>query len=179
LPAVPTAAVFDEVNVRTYVHRDGAEPGVWFFSLDAGSALAVLGARAFFHLPYFHARFEVTETERGGRYRSERHWASDEEASVDVSYESGNDLGPAREATLEHFLVERYSLYTLRGRGELLQARVHHRPYPLRAARTTTLRESLIAAAGIAPPGGPLASELWSEGVDVEIFGLTRAPASA
>ena len=41
---------FLETNVRTYVHRDGREPGVYFFSLDAGSLAAVLGARAAFGL---------------------------------------------------------------------------------------------------------------------------------
>jgi uncharacterized protein YqjF (DUF2071 family) len=46
---------FLEVNVRTYVARD-RKPGIWFFSLDAESRAAVAGARAAFHLPYFHAR---------------------------------------------------------------------------------------------------------------------------
>ncbi len=40
-PAVPGISSFLETNVRTYVHRDGQEPGVWFFSLDAASSLAV------------------------------------------------------------------------------------------------------------------------------------------
>src|SRR5579884_1349067 len=44
LPPVPTATDFEETNVRTYVHAGGRDPGVWFFSLDASSALAVLGA---------------------------------------------------------------------------------------------------------------------------------------
>ena len=37
-PALPTLSAFPELNVRTYVKRDG-KPGVWFFSLDAGFAL--------------------------------------------------------------------------------------------------------------------------------------------
>ena len=41
---------FHEINVRTYVHVDGT-PGVWFFSLDANSMVAVLAAREFFHFP--------------------------------------------------------------------------------------------------------------------------------
>src|SRR3954447_23549549 len=36
----PVLSRFPELNVRTYVVRDG-RPGVWFFSLDAASALAV------------------------------------------------------------------------------------------------------------------------------------------
>jgi uncharacterized protein YqjF (DUF2071 family) len=52
------APTFPEINVRTYVVA-GARPGVFFFSLDAGSTLAVLGACALYALPYFRARMDV------------------------------------------------------------------------------------------------------------------------
>jgi len=174
LPAVPTASRFEETNLRTYVHLGGRDPGVWFFSLDASSALAVLGARAFFHLPYWHAKMR---TERAGDrvvYRSERHWEGGSSAALDVTYEVGEELGPAVEGTLEHFLAERYFLYALTGSNVLLRGQVHHSPYPLRRARITELDESLVEAAGIARPE-ERASELWSPGVDVEVFGLKRA----
>ena len=35
LPPLPLLSSFHETNVRTYVHRRGRDPGVWFFSLDA------------------------------------------------------------------------------------------------------------------------------------------------
>ena len=54
-PPVPTARDFPELNVRTYVRRRG-EGGVWFFSLDAASRMAVEVARRWFGLPYFRAR---------------------------------------------------------------------------------------------------------------------------
>ena len=41
LPGAPTATEFFEINVRTYVHLGGEEPGIVFFSLDATSSLAV------------------------------------------------------------------------------------------------------------------------------------------
>src|SRR3954471_20196193 len=47
---------FLETNIRTYVHLDGREPGIYFFSLDAASWNAVVGARLGFGLPYFPAR---------------------------------------------------------------------------------------------------------------------------
>ncbi len=56
---LPVAPAFHELNLRTYVHRDGRDPGVWFFSLDAASRLAVAGARLGYHLPYFHARIAM------------------------------------------------------------------------------------------------------------------------
>src|SRR5207244_2899051 len=44
-----------EVNVRTYVTRDG-KPGLWFFSLDAASTLAVEAAKRIYKLPYTRAQ---------------------------------------------------------------------------------------------------------------------------
>ena len=47
-PPFPTTTEFCELNVRTYVMPKGGKPGVWFFSLDASSQLAVRGARVAF-----------------------------------------------------------------------------------------------------------------------------------
>jgi uncharacterized protein YqjF (DUF2071 family) len=32
-PPIPGVSRFHEVNVRTYVHKNGSDPGVWFFRL--------------------------------------------------------------------------------------------------------------------------------------------------
>jgi len=55
LGRMPWVSSFAELNVRTYV-KGGGKAGVWFFSLDAASRIAVRVARARFHLPYFDAR---------------------------------------------------------------------------------------------------------------------------
>ena len=47
---------FLEVNLRTYVRGPGGEPGIYFWSLEASSLLAVVGARLLYGLPYFPAR---------------------------------------------------------------------------------------------------------------------------
>src|SRR5262245_28854026 len=51
-PALGHSAAFPEINVRTYVQTPG-RTGVWFFSLDAASWLAVRVARACYGLPYY------------------------------------------------------------------------------------------------------------------------------
>ncbi|MFP5246752.1 MAG: DUF2071 domain-containing protein, partial [Thermoanaerobaculia bacterium] len=58
VPPLPWISSFHEVNVRTYVHQEGRNPGVWFFSLDASSAIAVAAARATYKLPYFDAEID-------------------------------------------------------------------------------------------------------------------------
>ena len=70
-PALPGVSAFPELNLRTYVRR-GEQRGVWFFSLDAASALAVRAARLWFHLPYFEARMTCDGRADGVHYRSER-----------------------------------------------------------------------------------------------------------
>ena len=58
VPALPWVSAFPELNVRTYVTA-GGKPGVFFFSLDAGNALAVGAARALLNLPYYSAAMIV------------------------------------------------------------------------------------------------------------------------
>jgi len=60
LPPIPGARKFPELNLRTYVRdsRTGT-PGVYFFSLDAGSLIAVITARSVFHLPYYWAQMSI------------------------------------------------------------------------------------------------------------------------
>jgi len=64
LPPMPWVSSFPEVNVRTYVTH-GGKAGVYFFSLDAGNRLAVAGARATYHLPYYRALMTVTRAATG------------------------------------------------------------------------------------------------------------------
>ena len=52
LPPVPRLSNAHQINVRTYVHRDGV-PGLWFLSLDANNPLAVWAARIAYQLPFF------------------------------------------------------------------------------------------------------------------------------
>lgn len=173
LPPFPPLSNFHETNVRTYVHREGKEPGVWFFSLDAANRLAVKLARAWFRLPY---HFDTMALKREGpwiSYRSERHWPAPVPARCAVRCAPGAEGGASTPGTLQHFLVERYFLYTVHG-GALWRGQVHHAPYAVRGAQVEGLDETLLAAAGIArPPGAPLA--LFSEGVDVDVFRLKRA----
>ena len=50
---MPVISHFPELNCRYVVF--GSKPEVFFFSLDAGSWMAVWGARSVYRLPYFHS----------------------------------------------------------------------------------------------------------------------------
>jgi uncharacterized protein len=171
VPWLPVTLAFHETNVRTYVHRAGRDPGVWFFSLDAASRLAVLGARALFHLPYHFARMRLERRGDAVAYESQRRWPGPRPATLRATWTVGRALGSAAPGTLEHFLCERYVLYARRGE-RLHQGRVHHPPYPLHEARLDVLEDGLVRAAGF-DVGAPM-SVLYSPGVDVEVFALSR-----
>lgn len=179
-PALPFLSRFHEANVRTYVHLQGREPGVLFLSLDAASRLAVIGARAVWKLPYHFARMGL-DPGQGGRvaYTSERLWPGPTPAGCRLVYGPRDGRAPARASPggLEHFLAERYVLYTT-ARGRLLRGRVHHAPYPLQVGECPALEENLLAAAGIARGGGPPLVH-YSAGVDVEVFPLEDVGSAA
>src|SRR3954463_3548466 len=71
-PRVHVVPPFPETNVRPYVRGPGGRPGIWFFSLDAGSVSAVTAARATYDLPYFQAEMSIDEVGDTIRYRSSR-----------------------------------------------------------------------------------------------------------
>ena len=177
LPSVWGLSSFHETNVRTYVRLANRDPGVWFFSLDAANSIAVRLARRLFHLPYHHARMlmEREPTSQANDpatvlYAGVRRWPGPVPASYAIRATLGGTPQPAQPGTLEHFLVERYMLYTL-WKSRLYQCRVHHTPYPIQSANILSLDETLLAAAGLDRPAmRPLAH--FSSGVDVEIFQL-------
>ena len=173
---------FPETNVRTYVHFQGRDPGVWFFSLDADKLLAVTLARCGWGLNYHWARMSVQCDGSRIAYRSRRVMSG---VACDVDVEIGGaltggvahgDTTVASCGTLEHFLVERYLLYAQR-RGNLYQGQVHHRPYPLRSAQLLNLNQGLLAANQLAVPDDPC-HVIYSPGVSVEVFNLSRITAT-
>ncbi len=171
-PAVLTTR-FLETNVRTYVRGPDGEPGIYFFSLDASSVLAVAAARLLFGLPYFPAAMSMRREGTDIEYVSRRRGARG--AVIEVTWAIGDAIGAALAGTREHFLIERYSLYVARYRG-LHRGRVRHLPYPLRRATVKHLHQTLLGAAGLPAPTGPPLCH-YSPGVDVEVFWLERAAA--
>jgi len=161
---LPTATHFHECNVRTYVtlrapEHAQSEPGspgagVWFFSLDAASRLAVWGARTLWNLPYYHAAMSLAHDESRCEiaYTVERKHPR-RPAHLRTRWRIGPPIPgagePSREGELAHFLTERYSLFSVDRRGRIHRSAIHHHPWPLREATVLQLEESLVRAAGI------------------------------
>lgn len=175
-PPLPLISSFHEINVRTYVHLDGRDPGVWFFSLDASSALAVAAARAAYKLAYYNADIDFTASDEPLPridFHSRR-TDNPKPANARIRYRPlEGPSGPASPGTLEHFLVERYILYAEDDERQLYRARVHHRPYEVHRAEVPLLEETLIWAAGVKRPD-VVELRHYSPGVDVKVYPLQK-----
>src|SRR6266513_4386936 len=121
LPPLPGLSRFPELNVRTYV-TVGDKPSVYFFSLDACNLPAVWAARKFYRLPYFHARMLVSGDEHGISYHSRRYRSN---AELRARYAATGPVQLRQPGTLEHWLTERYCLYTV-AKGNVYRAEIHH-----------------------------------------------------
>jgi uncharacterized protein YqjF (DUF2071 family) len=169
LPPLPWVSWFLELNVRTYVHDHSGRSGVWFFSLDCNQPVAVEAARRFFHLPYHHARMRAGLRD-GEIVYSCRRRASPHESRF--RYRPAHGGAPAREHSLEWFLVERYLLFTTDRAGRIRSGRVHHEPYRLAEAKCREWSSTPVDDDGLGRLGGPPVSMLAAEPVDVRIYPL-------
>lgn len=152
VPSLPGVSNFPELNVRTYV-TVGGKPGVWFFSLDAASKLAVRVARKTFHLPYFDARMPASCDATGTcHYESTRTHRGATPATFRATYGPTGSPYLSQPGTLEHWLTERYALYAMSPRGVLHRGEIHHVPWPLQPAQAVIEVNTMAEAAGFALP---------------------------
>jgi len=169
LPSVPGLSRMHELNVRTYVHLDNF-PGVWFFSLDANSSVAVLTARTFFRLPYFNAEMSLEQEHETIIYSSRRTEDDAPAAEFSATWRIGETLPLSRPDSLEFFLTERYCLYAAH-KQKLYRCRIFHEPWALRKAELSSIDSTMVEAHGFATPiGEPLLC--YAENVSVDVWPL-------
>jgi uncharacterized protein YqjF (DUF2071 family) len=154
MPPIPWVSRFLELNVRTYVRYQDV-PGVYFFSLDAASLPAVWSARAAYGLPYFHAGMSIaasTSSDEKFEYRSQRREGPGS-AEFRGRYWPVAPPCQREKGSLEHFLTERYCLYTVHNRDKnVSRAYIHHLPWPLQDAQAEIDLNTMAQAAQIELP---------------------------
>ncbi len=154
VPNLPWLSAFPELNVRTYVEAEG-KPGVWFFSLDAANPFAVWAARRFFHLPYHRADMSVDVAPAELVYRSRRLTSNSGPARFSARYGPVSDAATATPGSLDHWLTERYCLYSRAPDGRVYRADVHHHPWALQRADTEIEVNTMTDPLGLSLPDQP------------------------
>jgi uncharacterized protein len=135
----------------------GGKPGIYFFSLDADSPLAVAAARRLYRLPYFRARMSIGCDGASTRFLSRRSAPeAPSPASFDASYSAVGEAFEAAAGTLEHWLTERYCLYTLDEERRAQRAEIHHPPWRLQRAKAEIKTDTMAAGVGLELDGEPL-----------------------
>jgi uncharacterized protein len=168
-PPLPGLSRFPELNVRTYV-TSGSKPGVYFFSLDAANRPAVWAARTFYHLPYFFASMSSVERNGEIHYSSRRHENS---AEFRAAYQPTSQPRQPAKGSIEHWLTERYCLYTVHN-GRVYRGEIHHPAWPLQNAAAALDLNTVGAASQIElPDHKPLLH--FARRQDVLIWPLLRA----
>lgn len=146
------ASRFPEINVRTYVRHEG-KAGVWFFSLDAADWIAVQVARRFYHLPYRYAQMSAHQVDGTIHYSSRRSIAAGEMKAEFVSvYRPIAPVFHAAGDSLEHFLTERYCLFSEGAGGRIYRGDIHHEPWPLQNAEAEVRINSMTVPLGLKIP---------------------------
>ena len=169
MPPIPGASALPELNVRTYVTY-GGKAGVFFFSLDAASRLAVWAARATYKLPYFFANMDVQDRHGWIQYRSSR---TNSAAEFRGRYRPIKPVELRAAGSLAHWLSERYCLYTVSG-STVFRAEIHHPQWPLQDAEAEIEMNTMAEAAGIRLPAkSPLLH--FARKIDVLIWPLKKA----
>jgi hypothetical protein len=153
LPTLPRVSEFPELNVRTYVRVDD-RPGVYFFSLDAGSLLAVHAARSLLNLPYHHAAMHVSSNRDVVSYDSRR-YGNASTAELSAKYSASGSVSAPVEDSLEYFLTERYCLYNVDRKGRPYRLEIHHPPWALQPAEAELACNTMVDAAGLTLPDRP------------------------
>lgn len=147
LPLIPYLNAYLELNVRTYVTYKGI-PGIYFFSLDADHLLAVAGARALAGLPYKRAAMSFHKNEKDMEVVSQRIGSTE---TLKVSYRSGSILFEPLPGSIDHWLLERYCLYTYWG-GSLLRGDIHHDKWKVTAAEASIHTNTMTSFSLSQPP---------------------------
>jgi uncharacterized protein YqjF (DUF2071 family) len=168
-PPLPRLAPFPEVNFRTYVRHKGVS-GVYFLGLECGQAMVDLGARLFFKLPYNPAAVSIDR--EGEWFHCESKRADDDpSARLRVRYRPRGKARPVEDGSLEHFLVERYTMFVVDPDTRVVRrGDVRHEPWRVHQKVDLSLLETTIPAA----VGLRLAAEPdhvgFSPGIDTQTF---------
>jgi uncharacterized protein YqjF (DUF2071 family) len=131
-----------ETNLRTYVRGPDGRDGLWFLTLDIGSAALAAALRAAVGAPYHHARLTVEPTADTYTYAGSRVGGNE---SYRLEIHAG---APIVSSELQTWLTGRWRAYTAH-LGRLLVTPVEHEPWALREGRVVAFEQNLTDSVGL------------------------------
>ena len=122
LPTFPPLSNFHEVNMRTYVLRNG-KPGIYFFSIESQKWGSALMAKLVTRLPYVHSKIYRTE----GYYTAENKVLN---SYLYTEYKPGHPMSV--KSPLDKWLTDRFCLFHELS-NNIYSHDIHHQDWPLRS----------------------------------------------
>lgn len=148
MPRLADVTSTAETNVRTYVRGPDGRQGLWFLSLDVGSAGLAAALRLAVGAPYHRARLTVAPRGDAVDYAGAR---VGDRGSYRLRIRPG---APMEAGDLEVWLTSRWRSYTAH-LGRLIVTPVEHEPWPLRAATLEGIEQNLTDSVGVDVAGEP------------------------
>lgn len=140
MPPIPGMSSFLELNVRTYVKRNGRS-GVYFFSLDVNQSLVAKIGKVFGILPFRYANITSKENNHELIFQNRFEQTKSNPEILIASVEPMSELIPR--TPLEYWFTERHQLWT-KVRGRLIRQYNRHSPWNLQRA-TCFIHENSMA----------------------------------
>jgi uncharacterized protein len=136
--------------------------------------LAVRGARVAFHLPYMDAKMSSRVEHGWFDYSSVRTHRNAPAAIFKAKYKPVGEVFHAAPGTLEHWLTERYCLFSSDAQGTVYRGDILHQPWSLQACEAQILENGMAEQIGIALPNVvPVAH--FAKALDVKAWLLVKA----
>ncbi|HSD06238.1 DUF2071 domain-containing protein [Flavobacterium sp.] len=120
LPPFPYISNFHEINVRTYVIKDGI-PGIYMFSIETNKLIDVLLTRVFIGLPYQKSDI---------KWEQKRLISKNTENYQSLDINIGKTRPLAEKTALDLWLTERHALYET-SNNKLYRFDIHHKEWEL------------------------------------------------
>ncbi len=158
-PPIPFLSSLLELNLRTYVIKDG-RPAVYFFTLDSNHLPGVLIAKWFFHLPYRWIKLRFSHS---GLYEFESPHFKLKARVGDLK--QSNDF--------DRWATERYALFTKKGKKNLVGV-VDHRAWVLRSLEVLDLEDRFSSLLGDELKMQELLGTSYSQELDVRFRPFKR-----
>ena len=155
LPAVGFISNFDEINVRTYVSKEG-KAGVYFLNIEGGKSLSVFVSKQLSGLPYEKATMKRKEE----RYTSSN---PKKKFQLEANYTIGEKAH--QKTPLQIWLTERYCLYVYVN-NNLYRYQIHHKEWELKTIAFEQLKVD-YQLAGIHLTEAKVISPNYSDGIQV------------
>jgi len=125
-PSLPYISNFHEINLRTYVIKDG-KPGIYMFSIETDKLIEVLLTRVFIGLPYKKSKMSRTPKKIISR---------NETLNQRLDLTIGRTRPIIEKTALDFWLTERHSLYEICGK-EVCRFDIHHKQWEIKNLNVT------------------------------------------